>query len=68
MLGKDLESMVDESCDLGLRCRSLLMEFQSLRGSEDDDEIGEELKTLLMINIVCRWSHINDQCITDHYR
>jgi len=45
MLGKDLESIVDGSCDFGLRRRSLLMEFQSLRGSEDDDEISEELKT-----------------------
>ena len=47
MFGKDLESMVDGSCDVGLRCRSLLIEFQSLRGSDDDDEMSEELKTCL---------------------
>ena len=44
MLGKDLESMMDGSCDLGLRLGSLLIEFQSLRESDDDDEISEVLK------------------------
>jgi len=30
-------------CDV----RSLLIEFHSLRGSDDDDEMSEELKTFL---------------------
>ena len=45
MFGKDLELMVDGSCDVGLRWKSLLIELQSLRGSDDDDdEMSEELK------------------------
>ena len=47
MLGKDFESTVDGSCEVGLRCRSFLIEFQSLQGFEDNEEISEELKTFL---------------------
>jgi hypothetical protein len=48
MLGRDLKSMVDESSGTDLRRRSLLIEFQSLRGSDDDDEMSEEFKTFLV--------------------
>ena len=47
MSGKEFESTVDGSCEVGLRWRSLLIEFQSLRGFEDDEEMSEELKTFL---------------------
>jgi hypothetical protein len=41
------ESMVDGSCGIGLRWRSLLIEFHSVRGFVVDDEISEELKIFL---------------------
>jgi len=47
MLGRDLDSMLEGSCDMGLRRRSLLIEFQSLRGFLEEDEMSEELKTFL---------------------
>ena len=47
MSGKDFESTVDGSCEVGLRCRRLFIEFQSLRGFGDDEEMSDELKTFL---------------------
>jgi len=47
MLARDLDSMLEGSCDIGLRLRSLLIEFQSLRGFLEEDEMSEKLKTFL---------------------
>jgi len=46
---RDLKSMLDGSWEIGLRCRSLLMEFQSLRGFEEMEEISDELSLLAWI-------------------
>jgi len=47
MEGRDLKSVLDDSWEIGLRCRSLLMVCQSLQGFEEEEEISDELKSLM---------------------
>jgi len=64
MEGRDLKSILDGSWEIGMRCRSLLMELQSLRGFEEEEEISDELKCLLAW-IMDEWYAMDPKCEGD---
>jgi len=80
MIGKNLESMDDRSYNIGLRLRSLFMEFQSLQGSNNDDELSGELKTFLAWVTaewhiiggsekefeIMKWTNMNPDSLNEH--